>query len=308
MNEIDSIIQRILEGQDPTVEDVNLVCSKVYPILKHEPNVLRTTSPMTLLGDVHGDFDDVLEIFNIFGYPTDGKYCFVGDFVDRGDKSVHTIVLLFAYKIKFPETFYLVRGNHEGYNMTATYGFYDEILRRYGDYNIWRVFIDVFMAIPIAILIDNNILGVHGGLTPFLETIEQLDQLTRTIPDTGSAPPTQFPILKEIMWNDPSEAPGIQPAIREGGKCWGPDISAKFIEKNNLKFVVRGHEAVNSGFKWNHDKRVLTIFSAPSYVGGFHEGAALEVISPTEIQITKFRPKTWEDTLYDTVFNNFSPL
>lgn len=308
MEEIDSIIDRLLNGEDPTASDVNLTCSKVYPILKYEPNVLRTTSPMTVLGDVHGDFDDVLEIFRIFGDPSEGKYCFVGDFVDRGDKSVHTIVLLFAYKIKYPETFYLVRGNHEGYNMTATYGFYDEILKRYGDFNVWRAFIEVFTAIPIAILVDNNILGVHGGLTPWLETIEQLDQLPRTISDTTYTLPNQIPVLKEILWNDPSEMPGIQPPIREGGKCWGPDITANFIEKNNLKFVVRGHEAVNSGFKWNHDRHVLTIFSAPSYTGGYHEGAALEIISPTEIQITKFRPKAWENNLFDTVFQYISPL
>ena len=306
MEEIDDIIERLLREETPTIEDVNLVCSRTLPIFKSEPNVVRTTSPITVLGDVHGDYDDVLDIFRIFGPPEEGKYCFIGDFVDRGDRSVHTIVLLLAYKIKFPDRMILIRGNHEGFNMTSTYGFYDEILRRYGDFLVWRAFIELFAAMPIAVLIDDNIFGVHGGLTPFLETIEQLETVNRNIQDTTQNLLSDEPVLKDILWNDPSESPGIQTAIREGGKCWGPDITEKFIESNKLKFVVRGHETVNGGYKWNHNNLVLTIFSAPSYTGGFHEGAALEVVSPTQIQLTRFRPRAWEDKLFETSFKHFN--
>ena len=306
MEKVDDIINRLLKEETPTIEDINFVCNESLPLLKAEPNVIRTTSPITVLGDVHGDYDDVLDIFRIFGPPEEGKYCFIGDFVDRGEKSVHTIVLLLAYKIKFPERMILIRGNHEGYNMTSTYGFYDEVLRRYGDFFVWRAFIEIFTALPIAVLIDGNIFGVHGGLTPYLETIEQLETTNRNVADTTTQFPNVDPILKDILWNDPSESPGIQTAIRDGGKCWGPDITEKFIEKNKLKFVVRGHETVNGGYKWNHNQHVLTIFSAPNYAGGFHEGAALEVISPTQIQLTRFRPKAWEDQLIETVFKNFN--
>ena len=306
MEDIDDIIERLLNNECPTVADISLLCNKALPILKAEPNVAKTQSPITVLGDVHGDFDDVLQIFSIFGMPNECKYCFIGDFVDRGEKSVHTISLLLAFKVKYPDRVFLIRGNHEGYNMTSTYGFYDEIMKRFGDFLIWRAFIEVFCALPVGVLIDNNIFGIHGGLTPYLDTIEKLDSLNRNLPDTTQAGIRQEPILKDLMWNDPADGPGIQPALRDGGKCWGPDVTEKFIERNKLKFVVRGHETVNGGYKWNHNQRVLTVFSSPSYTGGFHEGAALEVLSPTKIQLTRFRPKAWENQLFETTFKNFS--
>ena len=300
MNEIDRIIEYLIKLGDPSLEDISLICKLSYEILNKEDNVLYVSSPFILIGDVHGDYDDVLEIFEIFGYPPEGRYLFLGDYVDRGPNSIHTLLLLLCYKIKYPKDFYLIRGNHETSSQSPYHGFYDEVLDKFGDFFVWKCFLDIFIVLPIAIVVDNSIFCVHGGLSVHSLTIEQIQLENRKIDDF-----LPKSMISDLLWNDPSEIFGFSASDREGGVAWGSDITENFLKKNKLKFIVRGHQSVD-GYNLNHNNQVLTVFSALCYHSTIKEGTVLEVVSPDDFQITKFRPKIWGKKLYDTIFPNHS--
>ena len=139
---------------------------------------------MCCKGDVHGQYYDLLRIFEYGGFPPDSNYLFLGDYIDRGRQSIETIVLLLCYKIKYPENFFLLRGNHECAQINRIYGFYDECKRRYS-IKLWRVFSDVFNCLPVSAPIDEKIFCMHGGLSPELKNLDQIKGIVRPtdVPD-----------------------------------------------------------------------------------------------------------------------------
>lgn len=145
--------------------------------------MVRITSS---LGDIHGQYYDLLRLFEYGGYPPESNYLFLGDYVDRGKQSLETICLLLAYKIKYPENFFLLRGNHECASINRIYGFYDECKRRY-NIKLWKVFTDCFNCLPVAALIDEKILCMHGGLSPDLNSLDQIRKIVRPtdVPEQG---------------------------------------------------------------------------------------------------------------------------
>ena len=121
-------------------------------------------------GDLHGQYFDLLRLFEYGGFPPDSNYLFLGDYVDRGKQSLETICLLLAYKIKYPENFFLLRGNHECASINRIYGFYDECKRRYS-IKLWKTFTDCFNCLPVSAVVDEKILCMHGGLSPDLHQV-----------------------------------------------------------------------------------------------------------------------------------------
>ena len=149
-----------------------------------------------VVGDVHGQYYDLLRIFEYGGFPPESNYLFLGDYIDRGKQSIETVSLLLCYKIKYPENFFLLRGNHECAQINRIYGFYDECKRRYS-IRLWRVFSDVFNCLPVAALVDEKIFCMHGGLSPELKNLDQIKNIMRPtdVPDTG--------LLCDLLWSDP---------------------------------------------------------------------------------------------------------
>ena len=139
------------------------------------------SSPVKVCGDIHGQFYDLLELLKIGGDIPSTKYIFMGDYVDRGYNSIETFLLLICYKLKYPSSILLIRGNHESRQITYTYGFYEEIMKKYGNANPWKYFTDLFDYLPIGAVIDNRILCIHGGLSPTMSTIDQMKMLTRNV-------------------------------------------------------------------------------------------------------------------------------
>eukprot|EP00122_Pirum_gemmata_P007273 Pgem_evm1s6671 len=178
---IDSVIERLHEvrGQRPGKQvqlhenEIRALCAKSREIFIQQPILLELQAPIKICGDVHGQYFDLLRLFEYGNFPPESNYLFLGDYVDRGKQSLETICLLLAYKIKFPENFFLLRGNHESASINRIYGFYDECKRRY-NIKLWKTFTDCFNCLPIAAIIDEKIFCMHGGLSPDLHSMEQI--------------------------------------------------------------------------------------------------------------------------------------
>ncbi|XP_074333970.1 serine/threonine-protein phosphatase PP1-like isoform X2 [Apium graveolens] len=220
-------------------------------------------------GDIHGQYQDLLRLFEYGGSPPATSYLFLGDYVDRGKKSLETICLLLAYKIKYPDRVYLLRGNHEDAKINRIYGFYDECKRRF-NVRLWKIFTDCFNCLPIAALIDGKILCMHGGLSPELENLNQIDEIER---------PTEIPeygLLCDLLWSDPDPSiEGWADSDRGVSSTFGSDVVADFLEKKGLDLICRGHQVVEDGYEFFAKRRLVTIFSAPNYGGEFDNAGAL---------------------------------
>jgi serine/threonine-protein phosphatase 2A catalytic subunit len=156
-----------------------IVLLQAREILKEESNVQPVRSPVTVCGDIHGQWNDLIELFRIGGSCPDTNYLFMGDYVDRGYYSVETVTLLVCMKVRYKERVTILRGNHESRQITQVYGFYDECLRKYGTANVWKYFTDLFDYLPLTALIENQVFCLHGGLSPSIETLDHIRALDR---------------------------------------------------------------------------------------------------------------------------------
>ena len=163
---------------DFELSDIEKLCYLAREVFLQQPMLVETTAPLVICGDTHGQFYDLLKIFEVCGFPPNKRYLFLGDYVDRADQSIETICLLLCYKIKFPTDFYLLRGNHEDSSINRIYGFYDECKRRYTP-RLWKTFAGVFNCMPVAALVEQQILCMHGGISPELYDLQQINKIER---------------------------------------------------------------------------------------------------------------------------------
>lgn len=272
---LDDIIRRLLEGKSGGKQvqlseaEIRQLCVNARQIFLSQPILLKLRAPIRICGDIHGQFQDLLRLFEYGGYPPASNYLFLGDYVDRGKLSLETICLLLAYKIRYPNKIYLLRGNHEDAKINRIYGFYDECKRRF-NVRLWKTFTDCFNCLPVAALIDEKILCMHGGLSPELKKLDQINEISRPtdIPDNG--------LLCDLLWSDPDRSVQGWSDSDRGVSCtFGPDVVAEFLQKNNLDLICRGHQVVEDGYEFFAKRRLVTIFSAPNYGGEFDNAGAL---------------------------------
>ena len=256
---LDTWVTRLLDCVPLTESEVQVLCDKAREVLIEESNVQPVPSPVTICGDVHGQFHDLMELFRIGGGCPDTNYLFMGDYVDRGYYSVETVCLLVSLKVRYKNRIFILRGNHESRQITQVYGFYDECLRKYGSANVWKMFTDLFDYLPLTALVANSIFCLHGGLSPSIDTLDTVRTLDRVqeVPHEGA--------MCDLLWSDPDDRAGWGISPRGAGYTFGPDISDQFNHTNGLKLVARAHQLVMDGYSWAHNKAVVTIFSAPNY-------------------------------------------
>lgn len=232
--------------------------------LRAQPSLVEINIPdnakFTVCGDIHGQFFDLMNIFDKNGLPSeDNPYLFNGDFVDRGSFSVECIFTLLGFKLLYPNHFFLSRGNHESINMNQMYGFTGEVVAKYSSI-MSDMFTEVYNWLPLCHLLNKRVLVMHGGL--FSDDNVTLDDLKKII--RNRQPPDEG-LMCELLWSDPQQAMGRAPSKRGVGIQFGPDVTEKFCKLNKLDYIIRSHEVKMLGYVEEHDKKCITVFSAPNY-------------------------------------------
>ncbi|XP_070781324.1 serine/threonine-protein phosphatase 6 catalytic subunit-like isoform X3 [Centroberyx affinis] len=207
--------------------DLKRLCDYVCDLLLEESNVQPVSTPVTVCGDIHGQFYDLCELFRTGG--------------------------------QWPDRITLLRGNHESRQITQVYGFYDECQTKYGNANAWRYCTKVFDMLTVAALIDEQVLCVHGGLSPDIKTLDQIRTIERNqeIPHKGA--------FCDLVWSDPEDVDTWAISPRGAGWLFGSKVTNEFVHINNLKLICRAHQLVHEGYKFMFDEKLVTVWSAPNY-------------------------------------------
>ncbi|KAI9661437.1 MAG: hypothetical protein M1829_006268 [Trizodia sp. TS-e1964] len=263
---IEDMMERFKNGKKLHRKYVYQIVMAVKNIVYKEPTMVemevKQGHMLTVCGDTHGQFFDLMELFRLNGLPSRTHYyLFNGDFVDRGSWSTEIALLLYAYKWLYPDAFFINRGNHETDDMNRVYGFEGECKAKYND-RVFKLFSESFSALPLATLIGKKYLTLHGGL--FSDDKITLDDI-RKLNRHAQRQPGQAGLMMEMLWTDPQSAPGRGPSKRGVGMQFGPDVTKRFCENNGLEAVIRSHEVRLGGYEVEHDGRCITVFSAPKY-------------------------------------------
>mmetsp|Transcript_6909 Transcript_6909/g.9576 ORF Transcript_6909/g.9576 Transcript_6909/m.9576 type:complete len:525 (+) Transcript_6909:69-1643(+) len=286
------------------------IVQSVSSVLQNEPNVLHLKYPITVCGDVHGQFFDLARLFNVGGDPKDTQYLFLGDYVDRGCFSTECVMLLFCMKMAYPKSFFMLRGNHECRQLTAFFNFKDECIYKYSE-KLYDAIMDAFDKLPLAAIVNDSFFCVHGGLSPDITSIEEIADLHRfrEIPRDGP--------MCDLLWSDPFEDEKAgKKADNEGSsdseddaaettwfgynktrQCsyvYGVEAVKQFLEENKMTSIIRAHEAQVDGYKMqmvnpqSKIPRVITIFSAPNYCDVYKNKAACLKFDNNVLNIKQF--------------------
>jgi serine/threonine-protein phosphatase 5 len=287
---IDDMIERFKTGKKIHRKYVFQIILAVKDLVYNEPTMVETQiepgHKLTVCGDTHGQYFDLLEIFRLNGFPSaTHHYLFNGDFVDRGSWSTEIALLLYAYKWLYPTSFFLNRGNHETDDMNRMYGFEGECKAKYNE-RVFKLFSESFSALPLATLIGDKFFVLHGGL--FSDDDTSLDDI-RQLNRHSQRQPGQSGLMMEMLWTDPQTAPGRGPSKRGVGLQFGPDVTKRFCEKNGLEAIIRSHEVRMEGYEVEHDGKCITVFSAPKYCDSTeNKGAYINIESDYKLQYHKF--------------------
>ena len=266
-----------------TTDAIFWLLRQVKVAFMNDEMLVKTHPPIHICGDIHGQYKDLLNIFERTGYPSKtNRYIFLGDYVDRGTQSLEVILLLFCYKILFHKDIILLRGNHETSDISKIYGFYDECKRR-ASIKVWKSFVDIFNRMPIAASIGMSehdpsplMFCTHGGISPSLRFINEINDIKRPcdVPEQG--------LICDLLWSDPNPEKNIgwTPSDRGVSYLFGKNELEDFLERNNINVLVRAHQVVEDGYEFYCGRKLITIFSAPKYCGEFDNKGAIMKISP----------------------------
>ncbi|TVY84714.1 Serine/threonine-protein phosphatase PP-Z [Lachnellula suecica] len=281
-SDVDDYIKRLLDagyagkstkGVCLKNAEITSICSRVREIFLEQPPLIELEAPVKIVGDIHGQYSDLIRMFEMCGFPPSSNFLFLGDYVDRGKHSLETILLLMCYKIKYPENFFLLRGNHECANVTRVYGFYDECKRRC-NVKIWKTFVDTFNCLPIAAIVAGKIFCVHGGLSPALDHMDDIRNIARPtdVPDFG--------LLNDLLWADPADQEKDWESSERGvSYSFGKKVITEFLARHDFDLVCRAHMVVEDGYEFFEDRILVTVFSAPNYCGEFDNYGAVMSVS-----------------------------
>lgn len=278
-----------------TDDQARFILTRATEILRQEPNLLEVDAPITVCGDIHGQYYDLMKLFEVGGNPADTRYLFLGDYVDRGYFSIECVLYLWALKIWYPNTLFLLRGNHECRHLTDYFTFKLECKHKYSE-EIYDLCMESFCTLPLAAVMNKQFLCIHGGLSPELQTLDDLRNI-----DRFREPPTHG-IMCDILWADPLEDFGsektnesfIHNHVRGCSYFFTYNAACQFLERNNLLSIIRAHEAQDAGYRMYRKTKttgfpsVMTIFSAPNYLDVYNNKAAVLKYENNVMNIRQF--------------------
>ncbi|KAG0225044.1 3',5'-cyclic-nucleotide phosphodiesterase (PDEase) (3':5'-CNP) [Actinomortierella wolfii] len=278
-----------------TEDQAIYILQKGTELLRKEPNLLEVDAPITVCGDIHGQYYDLMKLFEVGGNPADTRYLFLGDYVDRGYFSIECVLYLWALKIWYPDTLFLLRGNHECRHLTDYFTFKLECRHKYSE-RVYDACMESFCTLPLAAVMNKQFLCIHGGLSPELNTLDDLRQVNRF-----REPPTHG-LMCDLLWADPLEEFGqektneffVHNHVRGCSYFFSYHAACAFLERNNLLSIIRAHEAQDAGYRMYRKTRatgfpsVMTIFSAPNYLDIYNNKAAVLKYENNVMNIRQF--------------------
>lgn len=270
----------------PPVDDMIEVVRGAREIFSNEKTIMSVSGDFEVVGDVHGDIESIITIFEKRGYPNYVKYVFLGDYCDRGTHSIHVVLLLFALKILFPQNIILIRGNHELSSVCKKYGFRDECVRMVGK-KFYKAIIKAFGKLPLGAVLNGKVFCVHGGIPNTDMTLEELSDVERPLPSDYRD------IQDSLLWSDPRKHVMFKEfefnSARRVGEKFGEQALANFFENNELNYLIRGHEVCENGFDFplGSEENCLTVFSAAGQKDG-NLGATISVCLDDSISAMQF--------------------
>ncbi|KAK6740118.1 hypothetical protein RB195_008534 [Necator americanus] len=280
--------------QNYEVYEIHLILEKAMDNMKNSPILLEVRCPVNICGDIHGQYGDLMRIFNACGLPFKHRYLFLGDYVDRGRHSLEVIMLLLALRIQFPKKVYLLRGNHELSNINRVYGFNAEIRQRYRNLSeskaLYDHFNEVFAQMPLAAIVAGRILCMHGGLSPNLNSLDDIRKLQRPLRVVRG-------LAQDLLWADPETGTkGFQQnKIRAVSHIFGEETVRDKCKQLNIDLVIRAHQVVEFGYAFFCGRSLITVFSAARY----HEelvnyAAVVKVDATLELSFVQLKPQEFE--------------
>ncbi|KAK0406930.1 hypothetical protein QR680_018895 [Steinernema hermaphroditum] len=315
--DVDNLIYRLLNAGSPDTcltkvvkrDEIIQLCRMAKKVFESQSAMLELEPPVKICGDIHGQYGDLLRLFDCFGFPPTANYLFLGDYVDRGGHCLETICLLFAYKIKYPENFFLLRGNHEIASINILFGFYGQVLERYQSVQLFNAFQDTFRVMPLTALISARILCMHGGLSKRINSIDDLRKITVPlyVRETEEKKENDkekekekkkkdeedneiYTMEHDLLWADPNDKKEGWGRQERRGALFGSDIVDEYVKKLNIDLIVRAHQAVR-GYRFSRGDKLITIFSAPNYIGeNYNEAGVLDVNEKLKCSLHLIRP------------------
>ncbi|CDR46689.1 CYFA0S25e00980g1_1 [Cyberlindnera fabianii] len=271
------------------------ILSQGAAVMRKEPNLLHVPAPVTVCGDIHGQYHDLVKLFEVGGDPATTSYLFLGDYVDRGSFSIECVLYLWALKCHYPSTFFLLRGNHECKHLTEYFTFKMECLHKYSS-AVYIAACESFNTLPLAALMNNQYFCCHGGISPELRTPDDVNRF-----DRFREPPTRG-LMCDILWSDPvedydeadDEATFIPNTVRGCSYAFTYKAVTQFLQRNNLLSVIRAHEAQDAGYRMYRRSKetgfptLLTMFSAPNYLDTYKNKAAVLKYGDNVMNIRQF--------------------
>lgn len=258
--DLDDILTHLRTGDHPEENIVKMILEKLMEVLYSEGNILKLQAPITICGDIHGQLYDLFELFRIAGSPSETKFLFLGDYVDRGYYSLETLLVLAVLKLRYPNSVYLLRGNHECRAVNHLYGFYEDCVFTYGHAGIWHLCNNVFDLLPIAAVVSNKIFSVHGGLSPDIPIIDQISLIHRQEELAGFGP------FCDLCWSDPHDIENWAINARGAGYLFGSQPVKEFCHNNKIDLITRAHQLAMEGYNYKFDQKLITVWSAPNYM------------------------------------------
>jgi diadenosine tetraphosphatase ApaH/serine/threonine PP2A family protein phosphatase len=243
-----------------------------------------------VIGDIHGDLESLIKLYNIFQTKKPYAIIFLGDIVDRGFKQLESLVFILILKILNPNQYYLLKGNHETWEMNQIYGFLEVFTKKFkGGYGFKEI-LGLYKVLPICAIVNKTVLCLHGGIPQDKDILKKIRNVKTK--DIGTLDNFTSQALSQILWNDPKEnlkeftesfrGPGIY--------FFGEDVFNEFLEENTLMYMIRSHERFPEGYRWFFKNRLLSIFSSINYLGKRNPIPASYAI----IIQDKIKPKTLE--------------